>query len=103
MASSAVLIASLLLSAFVLQLVQAQQPADGPVSASIYSPPTGKIDCKAACIARCSMSKRPNLCQRACGSCCHRCNCVPPGTYGNYDACPCYASLTTRGNRRKCP
>ncbi|KAL3820146.1 hypothetical protein ACJIZ3_006051 [Penstemon smallii] len=39
----------------------------------------------------------------ACGTCCARCNCVPPGTYGNFETCPCYASLTTHGGRKKCP
>ncbi|KAG2324312.1 hypothetical protein Bca52824_007040 [Brassica carinata] len=62
-----------------------------------------KIDCGSACIARCKLSSRPNLCHRACGTCCARCNCVPPSTYGNHDKCECYASLTTHGGRRKCP
>ncbi|CAG7860820.1 unnamed protein product, partial [Brassica rapa] len=61
------------------------------------------VDCGSACIARCRLSSRPNLCHRACGTCCARCNCVPPGTYGNYDKCKCYASLTTHGGRHKCP
>ncbi|KAL8556234.1 hypothetical protein ACS0TY_003874 [Phlomoides rotata] len=61
------------------------------------------IDCGAACAARCRLSGRPNLCKRACGSCCSKCNCVPPGTYGNYEACSCYAKLTTRANKPKCP
>ncbi|GAB2219438.1 hypothetical protein Droror1_Dr00007073 [Drosera rotundifolia] len=74
------------------------KPAVGAVT-----PPIGPLKCGAACIARCSLSKRPNLCQRSCGACCFRCKCVPPGTSGNYDICPCYASLTTRGGRRKCP
>ncbi|KAL2937231.1 Gibberellin-regulated protein 11 [Bienertia sinuspersici] len=52
---------------------------------------------------RCSTTKRPNLCKRACGSCCSKCNCVPPGTYGNYEACPCYGNLTTHDNKHKCP
>ncbi|CAN1314940.1 Gibberellin-regulated protein 1 [Linum perenne] len=30
-------------------------------------------------------------------------SCVPPGTAGNYDQCPCYAALTTHGGARKCP
>ncbi|KAG9443030.1 hypothetical protein H6P81_018884 [Aristolochia fimbriata] len=62
-----------------------------------------KIDCGAACAGRCRLSSRPNLCKRACGSCCARCNCVPPGTYGNKEQCPCYAKMTTRGNKPKCP
>ncbi|KAL3733348.1 hypothetical protein ACJRO7_022819 [Eucalyptus globulus] len=50
-----------------------------------------------------SQSSRPHLCKRACGTCCARCDCVPPGTSGNYDACPCYANMTTHGGRHKCP
>ncbi|XP_012853508.1 PREDICTED: gibberellin-regulated protein 11-like isoform X2 [Erythranthe guttata] len=60
-------------------------------------------DCSYACSRRCSKSSRKNLCHRACKSCCARCHCVPPGTYGNKDLCPCYAKLTTHGNRPKCP
>ncbi|OWM80916.1 snakin-2-like [Punica granatum] len=62
-----------------------------------------KIDCKAACAARCRLASRQNLCHRACGTCCARCNCVPPGTSGNRDVCRCYATMTTHGGRLKCP
>jgi len=51
------------------------------------------VDCNSRCQERCSLSSRPNLCHRACGTCCARCNCVAPGTSGNYDKCPCYGSL----------
>lgn len=61
------------------------------------------VDCKGRCAERCKLSGRPNLCHRACGTCCARCNCVPPGTYGNHDVCPCYANMTTHGGRKKCP
>ncbi|WCJ35105.1 Gibberellin-regulated family protein [Euphorbia peplus] len=67
------------------------------------APPPSKIDCKGACTARCQQSSRPNLCNRACGTCCTRCGCVPPGTSGNYDVCPCYANMTTHGGKHKCP
>ena len=60
-------------------------------------------DCGAACTARCQLSSRPNLCKRACGTCCARCSCVPPGTSGNRDVCPCYATMTTHGGKLKCP
>ncbi|CAI0435267.1 unnamed protein product, partial [Linum tenue] len=29
--------------------------------------------------------------------------CVPTGTAGNYDECPCYGTMTTHGGHRKCP
>ncbi|XP_057747834.1 snakin-2-like [Arachis stenosperma] len=59
--------------------------------------------CRGACAARCRLSSRPNLCRRACGTCCQHYSYVPPGTAGNQEVCPCYASLTTHGGKRKCP
>ncbi|KAK6938954.1 Gibberellin regulated protein [Dillenia turbinata] len=97
MGISKALIASLFISLLVLHLIEADQ------SATDTGKGAPKIDCGAACTARCGSSSRPNLCKRACGTCCARCNCVPPGTYGNLDDCPCYANMTTRGNKRKCP
>ncbi|GMH00321.1 hypothetical protein Nepgr_002160 [Nepenthes gracilis] len=61
------------------------------------------IDCEAKCEHRCSKASRQKICMRACITCCQRCSCVPPGTAGNYDACPCYANITTHGGRKKCP
>ncbi|GLJ24070.1 hypothetical protein SUGI_0459060 [Cryptomeria japonica] len=61
------------------------------------------IDCKAACTGRCKAASLNDRCLRACGTCCARCNCVPPGTYGNKQLCPCYANMKTRGNKPKCP
>ncbi|KAL6212806.1 hypothetical protein ACLB2K_018022 [Fragaria x ananassa] len=60
-------------------------------------------DCDGACDVRCGLSSRPDECKRACGTCCARCGCVPPGTSGHYEACPCYWNMTTHGGRRKCP
>ncbi|XP_061366613.1 cypmaclein-like [Gastrolobium bilobum] len=62
-----------------------------------------RIDCAGKCNYRCSKSSRHNMCIRACTGCCKKCNCVPPGTSGNKDKCPCYASLTTHGGKLKCP
>ncbi|QHO36648.1 hypothetical protein HN51_029927 [Arachis hypogaea] len=61
------------------------------------------IDCGGKCGYRCSKAGRPKMCMRACKTCCQRCNCVPPGTARNQNACPCYASLTTHGGKLKCP
>ncbi|XP_021908212.1 gibberellin-regulated protein 1-like [Carica papaya] len=73
------------------------------VGAPTPSPLPHPIDCGAECGRRCSETKRPNLCKRACGSCCKKCSCVPPGTSGNLDACHCYANLTTHEGVHKCP
>ncbi|WOL12713.1 gibberellin-regulated protein [Canna indica] len=67
----------------------------------IHPPP--KINCDLACAMRCKKASRKNVCSRACSSCCLRCQCVPPGTSGNKNLCPCYANLTTRGRKPKCP
>ncbi|KAJ8771153.1 hypothetical protein K2173_023478 [Erythroxylum novogranatense] len=96
-------VASLFLfSLLLLHLVEAQEQIINMDGAPRPAPQSA-IDCGVACGGRCRLSKRPNLCQRACGSCCARCKCVPPGTYGNLEFCPCYANLTTRKQVRKCP
>ncbi|XP_052173982.1 gibberellin-regulated protein 11-like [Diospyros lotus] len=62
------------------------------------------MDCGGLCKERCSLHSRPNVCNRACGTCCVRCKCVPPGTSGNREVCGrCYTDMTTHGNRTKCP
>ncbi|KAL9445868.1 hypothetical protein AB3S75_013702 [Citrus x aurantiifolia] len=104
MALSKSLTGSLLIISLVIHVFQLAQSDDLMVIKSVAeSPMVQKIDCDGACAARCRLSSRPRLCKRACGTCCARCDCVPPGTSGNYDACPCYANMTTHGGRHKCP
>ncbi|ESQ34525.1 hypothetical protein EUTSA_v10009167mg [Eutrema salsugineum] len=62
-----------------------------------------RLHCGHACARRCSRTSRKKVCYRACGSCCAKCQCVPPGTSGNTASCPCYANLRTHGNKLKCP
>ncbi|WCJ21712.1 Gibberellin-regulated family protein [Euphorbia peplus] len=62
------------------------------------------LDCEGLCKGRCSLHSRPNVCTRACGTCCLRCKCVPPGTSGNRQLCgTCYTDMTTHSNKTKCP
>ncbi|KAG8366205.1 hypothetical protein BUALT_Bualt17G0052300 [Buddleja alternifolia] len=62
------------------------------------------LDCGGLCKVRCGLHSRPNVCNRACGTCCVRCKCVPPGTSGNREICgTCYTDMTTHGNKTKCP
>ncbi|XVE56163.1 hypothetical protein DITRI_Ditri03aG0215400 [Diplodiscus trichospermus] len=102
MAISKTLLASLLISLFILRFAESSHPSviTNTVESSLADE---KIDCDKACDGRCKLSSRPNLCKRACGTCCDRCNCVPPGTSGNYDICPCYRDMTTHGGKHKCP
>ncbi|XP_076949253.1 snakin-2-like [Bidens hawaiensis] len=83
-----------------LLLVQARATVNELDGKSVTA---SKINCGSACKGRCRLSSRPNLCHRACGTCCARCNCVPPGTSGNQKVCPCYYNLRTHGGKRKCP
>ncbi|KAL6844157.1 hypothetical protein ACP4OV_025830 [Aristida adscensionis] len=82
------------------QVLGGPAPAPSPMNSIACTPSS---DCGSACAARCAVASRQKLCVRACGSCCARCDCVPPGTDGGYDQCPCYAAITTHGGRRKCP
>ncbi|XP_058225469.1 gibberellin-regulated protein 1-like [Rhododendron vialii] len=101
MAISKVLIASIIVSLLVLHLVEADElTASTNVSQSTYVPRSG---CTEACALRCRLASREKMCKRACGTCCYRCSCVPPGTSGNQALCPCYYNMTTHGGRRKCP
>ncbi|KAJ9146969.1 hypothetical protein P3X46_029181 [Hevea brasiliensis] len=94
----------LLVSLLLLHLAEAQEKISiNGANEPAHAPSSQTIDCGVACEGRCKMSKRLRLCQRACGSCCAKCKCVPPGTYGNLEFCPCYANLTTRKQVRKCP
>ncbi|MQM22130.1 hypothetical protein Taro_055178, partial [Colocasia esculenta] len=63
----------------------------------------GKITLAASVWIWCSKASRHKMCIRACNTCCQRCHCVPPGTSGNEDVCPCYANMKTHGGRHKCP
>ncbi|CAL0317243.1 unnamed protein product [Lupinus luteus] len=61
-------------------------------------------ECIPLCGYRCKLHSRKQVCLRACVTCCERCKCVPPGTYGNRDKCgKCYTDMLTHGNRPKCP
>ncbi|XP_039171982.1 snakin-2-like isoform X2 [Eucalyptus grandis] len=96
-------LACLLLSLLVFHLLVEAADATEVSTDSVESSAAKKIDCRAACAARCRLASRQKMCKRACGTCCARCNCVPPGTSGNEDVCPCYATMTTHGGRHKCP
>ncbi|KAA0063283.1 hypothetical protein IC582_007268 [Cucumis melo] len=100
MAATKGLVFVMLLIAFAMLLMESGQMI---ITTQVDNPLPQEIDCGKACDARCRLSSRQKICKRACGTCCARCQCVPPGTSGNYDVCPCYANMTTHGGRHKCP
>ncbi|CAL9753058.1 unnamed protein product, partial [Musa acuminata subsp. burmannicoides] len=46
--------------------------------------------CESKCKVRCAKAGVMDRCLRYCGVCFEECKCVPSGTYGNKDECPCY-------------
>ncbi|KAI3453912.1 hypothetical protein Pfo_010575 [Paulownia fortunei] len=59
--------------------------------------------CNSKCGERCSKAGLKKRCLKYCGICCAACNCVPPGTYGNKDQCPCYRDMKNSKGKPKCP
>ncbi|KAF3796565.1 Gibberellin-regulated protein 14 [Nymphaea thermarum] len=79
-------------------------PAPAAPPAVHVLPPVDAKACPGLCEGRCRLHSRPNHCKRVCNTCCYRCKCVPPGTYGNREMCgKCYTDMTTHGGRPKCP
>ncbi|KZV35119.1 peamaclein [Dorcoceras hygrometricum] len=63
----------------------------------------GSPFCDSKCAVRCSKAHLQKRCLKYCGICCEKCNCVPSGTYGNKDECPCYRDLKNSKGGSKCP
>ncbi|KAM5565804.1 peamaclein [Rosa sericea] len=63
----------------------------------------GSPFCDSKCGVRCSKAGYMDRCLKYCGICCEKCNCVPSGTYGNKDECPCYRDLKNSKGNPKCP
>lgn len=76
-------------------------PASSPSPAPAPAPPL--IDCKSECDRRCKVAPRQKACLKFCGICCNACKCVPSGTRGNKDECPCYRDKRSSQGKPKCP
>ncbi|KAL9447106.1 hypothetical protein AB3S75_014724 [Citrus x aurantiifolia] len=63
----------------------------------------GSDFCDSKCAVRCSKAGREDRCLKYCGICCDKCHCVPSGTYGHKDECPCYRDLKNSKGNPKCP
>ncbi|KAL9450261.1 hypothetical protein AB3S75_012071 [Citrus x aurantiifolia] len=63
----------------------------------------GSDFCDSKCAVRCSKAGREDRCLKYCGICCDKCHCVPSGTYGHKDECPCYRDLKNSKGKPKCP
>ncbi|KAK7244485.1 hypothetical protein RIF29_39308 [Crotalaria pallida] len=60
-------------------------------------------ECGTRCADRCSKTQYKKPCLFFCQKCCAKCLCVPPGTYGNKQVCPCYNNWKTKRGGPKCP
>ncbi|KAJ7961614.1 Gibberellin-regulated family protein [Quillaja saponaria] len=60
-------------------------------------------ECPKACDYRCSKTQHKNPCLEYCNQCCAKCLCVPSGTYGHKEECPCYNNWKTKEGGPKCP
>ncbi|XP_007224623.2 gibberellin-regulated protein 12 [Prunus persica] len=60
-------------------------------------------DCPSACKYRCSETSHKKPCMFFCKKCCDKCLCVPSGTYGHKEECPCYNNWKTKEDGPKCP
>ncbi|KAK1427487.1 hypothetical protein QVD17_16173 [Tagetes erecta] len=63
----------------------------------------GSSFCDSKCAVRCSKAGLQDRCLKYCGICCEECNCVPSGTYGHKDECPCYRDKKNSKGEPKCP
>ncbi|XP_077233408.1 peamaclein-like isoform X3 [Tasmannia lanceolata] len=59
--------------------------------------------CASKCNKRCSKASVVDRCVKYCGICCGECKCVPSGTYGNKNECPCYRDKLNNKGKPKCP
>ncbi|XP_043721951.1 protein GAST1-like [Telopea speciosissima] len=62
-----------------------------------------QAECPNACQYRCSKTAYKKPCMFYCQKCCYTCRCVPPGTNGNKQVCPCYNNWKTKKGGPKCP
>src|SRR5574340_939164 len=53
-------------------------------------------ECGGRCKERCSKTAFKKPCMFFCQKCCAKCLCVPYGTYGNKQSCPCYNEWKTK-------
>ncbi|WCJ35519.1 Gibberellin-regulated family protein [Euphorbia peplus] len=63
----------------------------------------GSEFCDSKCEVRCSKAGYKDRCLKYCGICCEKCKCVPSGTYGNKQECPCYRDMKNSKGNPKCP
>ncbi|XLR25861.1 hypothetical protein S83_053761 [Arachis hypogaea] len=74
-----------------------------PINHGITEGSLKPTECGPLCTTRCSKTQYKKPCLFFCQKCCAKCLCVPPGTYGNKQVCPCYNNWKTKRGGPKCP
>ncbi|KAG9443637.1 hypothetical protein H6P81_014977 [Aristolochia fimbriata] len=83
-----------------------ESPAPQPDNHPMRGTTEGSLhpqECTGRCAERCSATAYKKPCKFFCEKCCTKCLCVPPGTYGNKQLCPCYNNWKTKRGGPKCP
>ncbi|CAA0815293.1 Gibberellin-regulated protein 6 [Striga hermonthica] len=89
--------------AFGAKLTISQQHPNGKIQYGITEGSLRPQECGGRCRNRCSKTSFKKPCMSFCQKCCAKCLCVPPGTYGNKQVCPCYNNWKTKRGGPKCP
>ncbi|KAI3461213.1 hypothetical protein Pfo_017876 [Paulownia fortunei] len=85
--------------------VHLEKNLDGSLGSILKEAHSGfsEAECPGACTYRCSRTAYKKPCMFFCQKCCFKCRCVPPGTYGHKQVCPCYNNWKTKRGGPKCP
>ncbi|KAL6641573.1 hypothetical protein ACP70R_019754 [Stipagrostis hirtigluma subsp. patula] len=80
----------------------------GSTNRQFYQPVGGEgsvpvAECPQKCDYRCSKANAREMCLTDCKLCCETCRCVPSGTAGNKEECPCYNNWKSKQGKPKCP
>ncbi|KAK9756065.1 hypothetical protein RND81_01G070900 [Saponaria officinalis] len=94
---------SMIICFVMLNIADAQNIAPSDAPAASDAPAPAGFDCDTKCAYRCSKSKLQSRCIHFCEMCCAKCKCVPSGTSGNKDECPCYRDWYSKQGKPKCP
>ncbi|XP_021720372.1 peamaclein-like [Chenopodium quinoa] len=102
LSNAAILIITLILCSTLLDITNAdlspQPSAQSPTSLA-----TAPGFCNNKCGVRCALKGINSRCMKYCLMCCGKCSCVPSGTSGHLDECPCYRDWKAPNGRPKCP
>ncbi|CAN4106629.1 unnamed protein product [Withania somnifera] len=96
----------LILPLLIMLLLVGTHQKNNRISSTSHGSTPGSLhpqDCLPKCTYRCSNTQYRKPCMFFCQKCCATCLCVPPGTYGNKQLCPCYNNWKTKRGGPKCP